>query len=158
MASKNAGRIVAGAVAVAVVVIVAFVLMKSGDKETDVVVDAPQGSCVVTAKANIDNAKKDKFVIWVIDNKCRPPVMVTVGNFRTDASLNADDCSQPTLGGATWPFQEDMNQIIHRQNRNRIPLKIKTNADLPNGHTYYFDICVGDNGGRKSDPRLVIDP
>jgi hypothetical protein len=159
MASKNVGTRIAAGVAILVVVIVVIGVMRGGgDRDTDVVVSDNQGSCVVITKSDIINAKKEKFVNWIIENRCSPPGLVTVGNFRTSQSPSADNCLNATYGGATWPFQENENQIVHRQNRNRISLKIKRNADLPGGHTYYFDVCTGDNAERRSDPRLVIDP
>jgi hypothetical protein len=158
MASKNLGRLVGGIAVILGVIVVFKLLMGGGDRDTQVVVDDTQGRCDVSTKSDIPDAKRNKFVRWIIDNRCRPPQLVTVGNFRTDPSLSANDCSQATLGGAAWPFQEDETQIIHRQNRNRISLKIKA-SQLPGGTlTYYFDICTGDRAENKSDPRLVIDP
>ncbi|HEY0876358.1 MAG TPA: hypothetical protein VGD94_22990 [Vicinamibacterales bacterium] len=157
MASNNVGKLVGGGIAVVVGLFILYAMVTRGNVQTTVVADVQNGNCVVISKFDVENAKKDKFVEWVIDNRCRPPGMITVGNFRTNQSPSADNCRNATYGGATWPFQQS-EEIVHRRNPNKITLKIKRNADLPGGHTYYFDICTGENAERKSDPRLVIDP
>ncbi len=157
MASNNVGKLVGGGIAVVVGLFIVYAMVTRGNVETVVVLQVRDGNCVVISKSDVENAKKDKVVRWVIDNQCGAQERVTVGNFRTNQSPSADNCRNATYGGAAWPFQQG-EEIVHRQNPNNITLKIKQNADLPGGHTYYFDICTGENAERRSDPRLVIDP
>jgi hypothetical protein len=159
MASKNSKIAGAGGAAVVVVIII-IALLRAGNADTTVVLGDVQSVCVVTAKADIEDGKKNKFVTWSIQNNCtNENEIVTVGNFRSTQNSSATDCLTATEGSAIWPFQEDPSDISKRQSRNQIKLKIKTHSDLPGDKlTYFFDVCTGASAERRSDPRLVIEP
>lgn len=159
MAARHVRMMFAGGAAAVVVASITIGGYGAAVADTSVVLGDAQGACVVTAKANIDNGKKDQFVIWTIDNKCsNRGEIVTIGNFRSAAASTAKDCLAATVGSVAWPFQES-TELARRQHTNKISLKIKKDADLPGARlTYYFDICTGAKAERKSDPRLVIEP
>ena len=160
MAARYVRMMLAGGTAAVGVVGITIAGYAAATADTSVVLGDAQGPCVVTTKANIDNGRKDQFVIWTIDNKCRnKDEMVTLGNFRAAEPSTAKDCLAPTIGTVAWPFQESPTDVSKRQHKNKISLKIKKDADLPGARlTYFFDICTGARAERKSDPRLVIEP
>lgn len=136
-----------------------FIFTRSRDTKTTVRLEDRDGECVLTKEAYV-TVRKDKHVIWVIDNQCRnKDVLVTVGNFRRPGGTSASTCLAPTAGtGVVWPFQEDIHDLSKRQHKNRIQLKIKKDADLPGDRLEYdYDICTGAGADQKWDPRLVIE-
>ena len=184
MTNRNTGLIV-GAIVIAAVV-VAIVIYSStreplsilgahptkgvfgwSDTEATFTLREVTGVCALTGKDTEVEVAKGKKITWTVRNFCLQPQTVTVGNFRAAASSAATNCQQATEG-IEWPFNGDDTNLNKRQATVRA-----SNGSDPETETfklteaknttgklqyYHFDVCVGQSGGTKVDPRLVIDP
>lgn len=156
-------KLVAVAGIVVLVVVVAFyVITLLGNTETALDLNVGGSTCtIVTNAAQKDvSVKKNKKITWNVKNSCPSAQTVMLGNFRTVQASARTTCTEPTEGGAAWPFKDQDQDQSHRSvtvqagQTDGIVLKEAKNAG-GTALTYYFDICLA---GVKSDPRLVIEP
>ena len=132
-----------------------------GNTETPITLRPHGGPCELASKATGVIAKKGGKITWTVKNECSDVQTVTVGNFRSTADpVEAKNCDT-AIAGVNWLFEEG-TETDHRRTApgaggtGHIKLRLKSTT-LP--ETYYFDVCLGtDNGGKKTDPRLIIDP
>jgi hypothetical protein len=150
--------VVAGVVVVIIVGV--YVATIIGNTDTALDLNVTGGACAIVTDAAAKNVsvKKNKKVTWAVKNACPAAQTVMLGNFRTVEASTRTTCTDPTEGGAAWPFkdQDQNNRSVTVQARQTggIVLKEAKNAG-GTALTYYFDICLG---GVKKDPRLVIEP
>ena len=145
-------------VVVAVGVYLVVALTGNTDKTLDLT--GSGSACTIgTSAADKDvEVTKNKKVTWTVKNACASAQTVTLGNFRTVQTSTQAACTNPTEGGAAWPFKDqDQNSrsvTVPAGSTGEIVLKeAKNNGTTP--LEYHFDICLG---SAKADPRLVIDP
>ena len=130
-----------------------------GNTESTITLRQPGGgACTVTGKETEVNVKKNKKITWKVVNYCATAQTVSLGNFRTTAAGTQTNCTSPTEGGATWPFQgadgtADRQVTVDPADDGDIKQKAKDLGSSP--VEFHFDLCLG---GRKVDPRLVVDP
>lgn len=127
---------------------------------------APKTSdCTLSAKESFIVGNPDKWIRLKISNYCGQSQEVRVGNFRPAGTSGPDttDCRSAMHGGAPPIFQQDDERRRTADlgpgspsdpSEEKINLKLKKAADLPSGDEYDFDVCLG---GRKADPRLIIE-
>jgi hypothetical protein len=161
MAVTNTARLVIAGVGIVVVIVVALIFMNRGNKETTIYLENDGQRCKVKNKEASVTIKKDKQMTWIIDDEeCDfKDEVVWVGNFRLNESGSPDDCAEATAGGSAWPFQEDETDPSNRKSQGKkIKLHTKKDEELPGDSLpYYYDVCTGEQGDKKSDPMLVIE-
>ena len=145
-------------VVVAVGVYLVVALTGNTDKTLDLT--GSGSACTIgTSAADKDvEVTKNKKVTWTVKNACASAQTVTLGNFRTVQTSTQAACTNPTEGGAAWPFkdQDQNNRSVTVQPGSTGDIVLKEAKNQSGAAlTYYFDICVG---GVKKDPRLVIEP
>ena len=113
---------------------------------------------------------QDKFLKFKVINYCEKQQVAMVGNFRTAGapSANPDDCKKAMDSDSFAPIFQDDSEKKRTASPNAaesdgdpsddtIKLKIRKTDDLPKVPgilEYDFDVCLG---GKKADPRLVIE-
>jgi hypothetical protein len=152
------------AVVTGLIVVVALgvylVVALTGNTDKTLDLTGSGSACTIgTSAADKDvQVKKNKKVTWTVKNACASAQTVTLGNFRTVQTSNQTTCTNPTEGGAVWPFKDqDQNNrsvTVPAGSTGEIVLQEAKN-DGTTQLTYYFDICLG---SVKADPRLIIDP
>lgn len=158
-----------GAVVIVSGVVVPLVLVFAGcsrflthgnDAEATIVLSG--SPCTITAadKPTTTTVGKTKKVTWHVTNNCTGSQTVMLGNFRAPSGASAANCTEPTQGGASWPFKDqdaDASQRTANVPETRtgdITLKEAKNPGTTKLE-YDYDVCLG---GARKDPRLVIDP
>lgn len=147
-------------VIVVVVVGAYLVVTLTGNTEESLDLTVSGTSCTIGTSATDKDVHvtKNKKVTWTVKNSCPSAQTVMLGNFRTSETSTQTTCTEPTEGGADWPFKDEDKKkrdvTVEAGNTGPITLKEAKNAGST-ALTYYFDICVG---GVKKDPRLVIEP
>ena len=147
-------------IVVVVVVGVYLVVALTGNTDKTLDLTGSGSACTIGTSAEDKNVsvKKNKKVTWTVKNACTAAQTVTLGNFRKGEISTQPACTNPTEGGAAWPFKEqDQNNrsvTVPAGSTGEIVLKEAKNAGST-PVTYYFDICLG---SVKADPRLVIEP
>jgi hypothetical protein len=123
------------------------------------------GDCTLSAKEPFIVGNPDKWIRLKVSNYCGQSQEVRVGNFRPTGTSGPDttDCRSAMHGGARPIFQQDDERRRtadlgpgrpNNPDEEKINLKLRKAADLPSGDEYDFDVCLG---GRKADPRLIIE-
>lgn len=145
-------------VVVAVGVYLIVTLTGNTDKTLDLAVSGTACAIATNAADKDVQVTKNKKVTWTVKNACPSAQTVMLGNFRTVQASTRTTCTDPTEGGAAWPFKDqDQNNrsvTVSASATGEIVLKEAKNGGTT-ALTYYFDICLA---GVKVDPRLVIDP
>lgn len=112
--------------------------------------------CVV-GKPPLAVVKKGKKITFFVDNNCKDPQTIAVGNFRGSGPAGTD-CSAATAGGTVWPF--DRNDESPERRRVTVEPRKEDSfalngADNTISSVYVFDMC---HGTAVLDPQLVIEP
>lgn len=165
---KIVGGVVVGAVAAGAAIGAFFEVKFRSDIESGTILslDPKTNTCVVSGKEIEVRVRRKARVVWKIRNYCTDGEQtVVVGNFRSEESGHAADCSNPTENSSAYPFTQtapaDRTKTVSRGVKNpddsitpgtaKLKLKVQDQADYK---TYYYDICVG---AHKNEPRLIVE-
>jgi hypothetical protein len=159
-----AGSRTIGAGIAIVAALVTFACSKGGgtvdarDKDTTVTLKAQGDDCVVDSKEREIHVGKGGKVKWKITNSCTVAQIVVIGNFREKEDTDVTNCKPGVLEDDHWPFRVEDQSIkymyVPAGGSETIELKDAKNNSTT-ARIEWYDVCAG---GKKYDPKLIVDP